>query len=241
MAAMGQAGGEGQGQAQGQGGEAAQNGQAQGPDFGQLAEQLGTLASGQEEMRAFLASNPWAQQQAQEGQPQEEGIDLSFLDPGQTMYEDPQALGRQLNDVISAAVEQRTQALMQPHIAQQNEMRRTMEAERLSAEFPELQTPEMAQKIAGQGGIAEQIAQQIATAIGQPGLAKALAAEPAVWRMAYGYHKGVEYANQESGDSTAAHLEGGGGPGPQPVSEADLVKQIANSGDGLGAGVLNGI
>lgn len=247
MAATGQAAAGGEGQAaQGQGGEAAQNGQqqAQGPDLGQLAEQIGALGGGLDEMKQFLQSNPWQQQQDQgQGQQQDEGLDLSFLDPGQQMLgDDPAALSAQLGEVIKGAVQQQAQALMAPHVEAQNEMRRNIEARDLAGEFPELSTPEMANKIAGQGGVAEQIAQQIANAVGQPQLAKALAAEPALWRMAYGYHKGIEYANnQGSGDPGAAHLEGGGGPGPAQLSEADLVKQIATSGDGLGAGVLNGI
>src|SRR5262245_271652 len=111
MAATGQAAAGGEGQAQGQGGEAVQNGseQGQGSDLGQLVQQLvdGQQAQGQsmEEMRSFLASNPWAAQQVQEAsQQQEQGLDLSFLDPQTSWTEDPAQLGQRLNDVISQAV-----------------------------------------------------------------------------------------------------------------------------------------
>lgn len=243
MAATGQAA-SGEGQGQQQGGEAAQNGgqQAQGPDLSQLGEQIGTLGSGLEEMRQFLQSNPWAAQQTEAGQAEDEGLDLSWLNPEQqSPLDDPAALSQRLNEVINGAVDQRAQALIAPHVEKQEAMRRNMEARDLAGEFPELGTPEMAEKVAGRGGLAEAFAREVAESVGQPQLAAMLAAEPRVWRLAYMAHKAGESANQGSGDPGAAHLEGGGGPGPAQLSGADLVKQIANSGDGLGAGVLNGI
>lgn len=233
MAATGQAAG-GEGAAQGQGGEAAQGQQqAQGADLGQLSEQIGALGGGLEDMRQFLAGNPWAQQPDQ-GQQQDDGLDLSWLNPEQqSPLDDPAALSQKLNEVISGAVSQQAQALLAPIQERQEAMRRDQEARDLASEFPELATDEMAQKVAGRGGLAEQLAAQL----GQPGLA----AEPKFWRIAYMASKAAESANQGSGDTGAAHLEGGGGPGPAQMTEADLVKQIAGSGDGLGAGVLNGI
>lgn len=247
MTAIGQAAG-GEGQGQGQGGEAAQNGQQQGQDLGQLTQQIGAIGGGLEEMRQFLQTNPWAQQQGDEQGQQGDEIDLSFLDAGfgqvdqfGNPVDNSQALSQKLNEVINGAVDQRTQALMQPVIEKQEAARRNGEARDLAGEFPELSTPEMAQKIAGPGGLAEQVAQQIAQAAGNPQLAAILAAEPSVWRLAYMAHKAGDLANQGSGDPGAAHLEGGGGPGPAQLTEADLVKQIAQSGDGLGARVLNGM
>jgi hypothetical protein len=112
-------------------------------------------------------------------------------------------------------------------------MRRDQAARDLAGEFPELAEPEMAQKVAGRGGLAE----QAAAMLGQP----QLAAEPSFWRLAYMAHKAAEAANQEgSGDPGAASLEAGGGAGPAQFSEADYVKAIRNAGGG-GSNVLNGM
>jgi hypothetical protein len=83
------------------------------------------------------------------------------------VYEDPAAVAQRLNDQISGAVEQRVQALTDPMREQMAEMRRDQQARDLAAEFPEIATDEMAQQIAGPGGLAAQMADQL----GQPGLA----------------------------------------------------------------------
>jgi hypothetical protein len=103
----GLAGGGDAGQAQGQ--EAAQQ---QGPDIGQLAQNLETLQSGQEELRQFLMSAPW-QQQVQEVQEAEPELDLSYLMPQQEM--DGSELAQRLGQTITEATDQRLQS--QPELA----------------------------------------------------------------------------------------------------------------------------
>jgi hypothetical protein len=224
MSAPGQAAGDaggGNGEAQGEG---------QGPDLSGMVDQIGQIASGQEEMRQYLASNPWQQPEAEPEAQQDEGLDLSWLDPNAQQYEDPAQVAQRLNDQISGAVEQRVQALTDPMREQMAEMRRDQQARDLAAEFPEIATDEMAQQIAGPGGLAAQMADQL----GQPGLA----AEPSFWRLVYMAHKQSEQANNGSDGPGAAPLESAGGPGPAQQSNEDIVKGIMESG-GQGSKVLN--
>jgi hypothetical protein len=221
----------GQGQASGDGGQQGEGQAQQGQDLGQLTGQLEQLGTSLEEMRGFLQSQPWQQQEAQEGQEQQdEPFDLSFLDDPTI---DQQTASQRLNDVLAGVVDQRAQQLMAPLAEQQTQMRRDQAARDLAGEFPELAEPEMAQLVAGRGGLAEQAAIQL----GQP----ALAAEPSFWRLAYMAHKAAEAANQEgSGDPGAASLESGSGAGPAQMTEDDYVKAIAQAG-GLGGRVLDGM
>lgn len=233
MSAMGQAGGEGQAQAEGQG----RGAEAQGPDLSGMVEQLGTLSSGMEEIRQLLPILQQQQQGQQEGEAeQDQGseLDLSWLDQPQTLEADPAMLQQRLTEQISGLVDQRAQALTAPMAEQMTEMRRDQQARDLAAEFPELAEPERAQKIAGKGGLAE----QMATQLGRP----ELAAEPSFWRLVHMADKAAEAANAEngSGGPEAARLESGSGPGPAaPRTEADLVNDIVNAGDGLGKRVLD--
>jgi hypothetical protein len=232
MSAMGQ-GGEGQAQGEGQ---SQGEGQGGGPDLGAMVEQIGQVAAGQEEIRQFLANMGQQQQAEPEGEPEQgsDEIDLSWLDPNAPTYDDPQAVAQRLSEQINGAVDTRAQALVQPVVQQMTEMRRDQQARDLAAEFPEIAEPDMAQKLAGRGGLAE----QMATELGQP----ALAAEPSFWRLVYMAHKAAESANAEngSGDPQAARLESGSGPGPaSQVTEDDLRNAIINAGDGLGKRVLD--
>jgi hypothetical protein len=223
MSAPGQAAG-------GDGGNGEAQGEGQGPDLSGMVDQIGQIASGQEEMRQYLASNPWQQPETEpEAQP-DEGLDLSWLDPNAPVYEDPAAVAQRLNDQISGAVEQRVQALTDPMREQMAEMRRDQQARDLAAEFPEIATDEMANQIAGPGGLAAQMADQL----GQPGLA----AEPSFWRLVYMAHKQAEQANNGSDGPGAAPLESAGGPGPAQQTNEDIVKGIMESG-GQGSKVLN--
>lgn len=228
MAATGQAaGGDGGQQAQGEG-----QAQQTGPDLGQLAEQVGGINSSLEDMRTFLQSNPWAQQQTQEAVQEAGGdeIDLSFLDDPAML---PQDASQRLNEVLNSAIDQRAQALVAPLQQQQTEMRRDQQARDLAGEFPELADPKIAELVAGRGGLAE----QAAIALGQP----ALAAEPSFWRISYMAHKAAESANAEgegSGDPGAASLESGNGAGPG-LSEADVVQMVKDGGGRRGSSVLN--
>jgi hypothetical protein len=224
MSAPGQAAGGG-------GGEGQTQGEAQGPDLNGMVDQIGQIASGQEEMRQFLASNPWQPQEAEAEQPEADNLDLSWLDPQNQVYDDPNAVAQRLNDQISGAVEQRVQALTDPMREQMAEMRRDQQARDLAAEFPEIATDEMAQQIAGPGGLASQMAESL----GQPGLA----AEPSFWRLVYMAHKQAEQANENGSDGPGvAALESSGGPGPAQQSNEDIVQGIMDAG-GQGSKVLN--
>jgi hypothetical protein len=232
MSAPGQAGGDAGTTGNGDAGNGEAQGQGQGPDLSRMVDQIGQIASGQEEMRQYLASNPWTPQDAepqQEGTP-DEGLDLSWLDPQATAYDDPQAVADRLNTQINGAVDQRAQKLMAPMAEQMAEMRRDQQARDLAAEFPEIATDEMANKIAGPGGLAAQMADQL----GQPGLA----AEPGFWRLVYMAHRAAESGNQDGSDGPAATLEAGGGPGPAAQTNEDIVKGIMEAG-GRGSKVLD--
>jgi YesN/AraC family two-component response regulator len=224
MSAPGQAAG-------GDAGGEAQGGEAQGIDYAKVSEQLAQQNSTMQEMHQFLASNPWQPQEAEAEQPEADNLDLSWLDPQNQVYDDPNAVAQRLNDQISGAVEQRVQALTDPMREQMAEMRRDQQARDLAAEFPEIATDEMAQQIAGPGGLAAQMAESL----GQPGLA----AEPSFWRLVYMAHKQAEQANENGSDGPGvAALESSGGPGPAQQSNEDIVKGIMDAG-GQGSKVLN--
>lgn len=214
--------------AQQQGGEA-QNAQQQGgPDVGALAQQLETLSGGQEELRQFLMSQPWQQQEPAGEEPEtpETPLDLSqFLDPMEAAY-DPQQLAERLSGYVQQEASRMAQEMVQQHIeplkGEWSEMRVQQEAQMLVDEFPELGQPEVAEKVAGKGGVAEQLAQQL----GMP----ELAAQPKFWRIAYIASRAMD-AMQEEGaeDPRAAHLEGGGGARPSAPEQVDLGEQIVSA------------
>jgi hypothetical protein len=216
----GLAGGGDAGQAQGQ--EAAQQ---QGPDIGQLAQNLETLQSGQEELRQFLMSAPW-QQQVQEVQEAEPELDLSYLMPQQEM--DGSELAQRLGQTITEATDQRLQSQfdqrVNPMMQAVDDIRMRLDVQDLVQEFPEMAEPEVAQRVAGQGGLAEQLASQL----GQP----ELASKPQFWRLAYMAARAAEIANEEGAETPrAAHLEGGGGAMPGS-SQVDLGEQIVKADAG---------
>ena len=238
MAAPGQMGGEaaqdGNGQ---QGGEA-----AQAPDLSSLTEQLGQVASGQEELRQFLASQPWQQQEAeaQQQEPEEPPIeaDLSFLDPGDPNY-DPEQVSQRLTSLVGQLVNHGVEQGIQQHVAplreQQAEMRREAEAERLVGEFPELADTDTANEVVN-------ASRQYAAVLGVPQLGD----EPAFWRIMYAAGRAFDAAREEgSGDPGAAHLEGGGGANPgasqadQEAANKARVDALLGGGGKRGASVLN--
>lgn len=232
MTAMGQ--GEGQAQTEGQNGDSQGQGQ-QGPDISGMVDQLGTVASGMEEMRQFLASQPWQQQATEGEQEQDNGeLDLSWLDPQSQTYEDPAAVAARLSEQLNGAVDQRAQALIAPIAKQLMEMQHELQARDLAGEFPELASDDVANKIAGQGGLAQQLA-------GSLDRSQPLEGQPNFWRLVYMAHKAAESANAENGSGDpAARLESGSGPGPaNQMTEADIVQGIVNAGDGLGKRVLD--
>jgi hypothetical protein len=231
MSAVGQGTGGGEA-AQGQG-EAQDQGQAA-PDLNAFTDQLSQIAQGQEEMRQYLASNPWqAAEQPDDGQQQQpQELDLSWLDSADPAY-DPQAVGQRLNDVISQAAQTQAQQIVGPMQEQLLELRRDQQARDLAAEFPEIAQPDVAQKIAGPGGLAHQYAEML----GQPGLA----AEPSFWRLCYMANKAADAANAEQEGSEgpgAAHLESGAGAGPAG-QQVDLKALILGADGPRGSKVLD--
>lgn len=233
MAATGQAGGAagGEGAAQGQ---AQGEGQAQqsGPDVSQLADLLGQQGQSLEEMRNFLASNPWAAQPQQEGEGEQGAeIDMSYLDDPTL---DTAALQQQMQSQIGGLVDQRAQALVAPVEAKMAEMERRQEARDLLGEFPEMAEEATAQQVV-------KMAHEWANENFPPEIARVIAQKPATWRAVYMMGRAAESANGEqqgSGDPGAAHLESGAGAGPGQAP-VDLKQMIMNGGGTRGADVLN--
>lgn len=224
MSAIGQ-GGEGQAQSEGQASE------AQGPDLNGMVEQLSGVASGMEEMRQFIASQPWQQAQ-QEGEAEQDGgeLDLSWLD--QPQFEaDPAALQQRLSDQINQAIERGVEARVAPLQNDLKELRYEQRADYLTRDFPELADQKAAEAVVSK-------AHQLAQHLGQPELGN----NPDFWHIVHMAERAAELANAEngSGDPEAARLESGSGPGPASTkTEADLVNDIVNAGDGLGRRVLD--
>lgn len=219
--------------AQTSGGDAGQ-GQAQGDGGGfDAAQAFGELRGSQEQMQQLLGQmgdrlnalpQPEAGQEPDAGQGEPE-VDLSFLDdPGA----DPQQLAATINQLVEQRVQSGVQQALEQHVDPLREglteERHHREAADIVAEFPELGSQEMQDKLFNpQTGAVVQLAQQA----GQPDLAK----QPWFWRQSYLALKGMEaaQAEQEPGAdaSGAAHLEGGGGanPGGGQVDLADLIVQ----------------
>jgi hypothetical protein len=223
----------------GQGGDAAQQGQSQGesgqqngeaqaaPDWNALSSQLEQLAGGQEEMRQFLSSNPWEQQQQEapaEQQPSE--VDLSFLDPADPAY-DPENMSQQITAAFGQYMQQAVEQGTAPVVERMQEMQREQAARDLVGEFPDLQDPETAKEVVG-------ASHEYASALGRPDLGN----DPQFWRLVYLSGRAIHSAQQEgSGDPGAAHLEGGGGPATGGA-QVDPVQAILNGDGKKGAGVL---
>jgi hypothetical protein len=230
--AGGDAGGEGEGALRGALQGDAHEGQHR-PDVGALAQQLEQVASGQQELREFLTSQPWQQgdpaalqqQHSLEQQAPALGdVDLSFLDdlddPDDDVGgdgDDPEAFADRVlgstEQFAAAAVHEAVAPLaegMQQALAQQDQrledMRLQTEFRQLAEEFPELEDGEAQQAVFEQAAV-------VAQAIGQP----AAAGEPQFIRIIYMAAKAAEMAADEEGREyvdSAAHLEGGGGANP---------------------------
>jgi hypothetical protein len=216
----------GQGQGDAGQGEATQQ---QGPDLSALADQLGTLSAGQDEMREFLQSQPWQtadapQEQQQEAQPDTE-LDLSqFLDPADPSY-DPNQVAQQLSDVVEKVVAQRVEQGLAPLQEQVQDVRRERDWQAIADEFPELVDEEVAKPVF-------ELAKTLAEHNGHAELAQ----EPWFVRMAYITGKAMETANEEGAEApSAAHLEGGGGAAPAG-SQVDALTQVFGGGEDIPLG-----
>jgi hypothetical protein len=115
---------------------------------------------------------------------------------------------------------------------QMAEMRRDQQARDLAARVPGNRDRRNGRhQIAGPGGLAAQMADQLGDSPGSP-------PNRAFWRLVYMAHKQAEQANNGSDGPGAAPLESAGGPGPAQQSNEDIVKGIMESG-GQGSKVLN--
>jgi hypothetical protein len=240
MAAQGQGGQAGADA--GQQGDAQQGEQQGGPDYGALLSQLesvpGSLAETQQMVRDLAA-------QMQQAPGDDTGgddtapidVDLSFLDADAPTF-DPEAAQQQLSDVIGQLVDKGVQQHVAPLQQQQDEQRRQWETQQLVNEFPELNDVDTAREVLQS---AQDYATALVPAIGQEA-AQRLAQEPGFLRIMYAAGRSFEQAAQEgSDDSSAAHLEGGGGANPGAGQQVDLGDLIVNGGsDGarLGSRVL---
>jgi hypothetical protein len=215
----------GQGQGDAGQGEATQQ---RGPDLSALADQLGTLSAGQDEMREFLQSRPWDGQQEPEQAQQEQQepeLDLSqFLDPADPSY-DPNQVAQQLSDVVEKVVAQRVEQGLAPLQEQVQDVRRERDWQAIADEFPELVNEEVAKPVF-------QLAKTLAEHNGHAELAQ----EPWFVRMAYITGKAMETANEEGAEApSAAHLEGGGGAAPAG-SQVDALTQVFGGEEGIPLG-----
>lgn len=215
----------GQAAAQGQQGEGeGAGGQQQGLDAAALAEQLGSLTESQEQLRQFLQSQPWQQQAEQEPEVpvQQESLDFSQLIGEADPYVDPEQFSQNIAAYISQEAQRQAQDLVRQEVdpirSEWAQQRIKMEAQELVDEFPEMATPEVAKRIAGEGGIADQLAAQL----GQPELAK----QPGFWRIAYIASRAMDAMQEEGSEQPpAGHMEGGGGamPGADAPDMGDLI------------------
>lgn len=237
MSATGQGGEAAQAQQGQQNGGEAQNGQggeaAQGPDWGSLSGQLDQLVGGQEELRQYLSTEPWRQQEGGEeptpAEPQAPEVDLSWLDPADPGY-DPDQIGERLTSTFAQYVEQAQQQAIAPVQQQLQEMRQEAELRDLLGEFPDLGDEQTSRQVV-------EAAHSYAQALNMP----ALANEAGFIRLVYLSGRAIDAAQQEGAEAPgAAHLEGGGGANPGG-SQVDPVDAILKPGGKRGASVLDGI
>jgi hypothetical protein len=214
----------GQGQGDAGQGEATQQ---QGPDLSALADQLGTLSAGQDEMREFLQSQPWqttdAPQEQQAGEP-ELDLDLSQYIDADGQYDPAQVsqmLSERLGEVVEKVVEQRLEPLRQ----ETKDMRQEREWQVIADQFPELADEQVARPVF-------EMAKTMSEQNGHPELAQ----EPWFVRVVYTGMKSLEAAAEEGAEApSAAHLEGGGGAAPAG-SQVDALTQVFGGGEDIPLG-----
>ena len=144
-------------------------------------------------------------QQPQEGDQGLPELDLDAAgladaggDPGDAFQADAQEFGHHLNAVVDAHTA--------PIREQVSDLQRTHEAAALAADFPEMQDPDVMQRVFAQTA-------QLAQVLGAP----ELAGNFALARTVYMANRAYEIAQAESDGEEhppAAMLEGGGGAGP---------------------------
>jgi hypothetical protein len=215
------------GDAQGQGEGEGQAAEQQGPDYGALSQQLEQQGQSLDQLREYLQSNPWAAQDQGEEQGQEEQpLDLGFMETGDPQFD--QELAQNLQSLIQSQVDQGLeQKVIEKHLRPMQERLQTFErmdqARELTAEFPELNDAEHAQRVIG-------MSREYAEMMGKPELAD----EPAMWRLMHLANAAMVAAKEEEGNTSAAHVEGAGAAGGGQQSQVDLGDLIVN-GQGEGA------
>lgn len=220
----------------------AQQGEAQGQQDGandallqQLSSLPDSLAETQQMVRDMAQQFQSQQGQQQTGEPETAplDVDLSFLDAESPAY-DPEAAQQQFAQQIQQLVEQGVQQHVAPIQQAQTEQRIQWETQQLLNEFPELNETETAKQVIG---TARDYASALAPAIGlSEQQAQQLANEPGFIRLMYAAGRAFDAASQESDDSQAAHLEGGGGATPGAGQQVDLASLIASGGSDRASG-----
>jgi hypothetical protein len=206
----------GQQAGQGEAGEGqAQEGQGT-PDYAALLESQQQMGSQMEQMREYLQSNPWQQQQEQPAEPEQPEVpQLDFLESGDPEFD--QQLAQNLQNLIQTQSQQQTQQAIAPIQEQLQTMQRERAAEQLVGEFPELNEPEHAQRILA-------MSREYAEMMNRPDLAD----EPQMWRLMHLANAAMVSQQEERETHPAAHLEGAGGPGAGQQSQQDLGDLIVN-------------
>lgn len=216
------------GQAQ-QGEGEGQAAEQQGPDYGALSQQLEQQGQSLDQLREYLQSNPWAaQEQGEEPGQEEQPLDLGFMETGDPQFD--QELAQNLQQLISQQVEQGVQQHLNPLQERLQTFERMDQARELTAEFPELNDPEHAQRVIG-------MSREYAEMMNKPELAD----EPAMWRLMHLANAAMVAAKEEEGNTSAAHVEGAGGAGAGGQPQVDLGDLIVNGqaeGAPLGSKVL---
>jgi hypothetical protein len=206
------------GQAQGEG----QAEQQQGPDYAAMQSTLEQQGQSLEQLREYLQSNPWAQQEPQgEPEPEQQLPDLGFLESGDPEFD--QQLASNLQNLIQSQVEQGVQQHLSPLQERVQQFEKMDQARELVAEFPELNEPEHAQRIIG-------MSREYAEMMGQPEVAD----NPQMWRLMHLANAAMVAAKEEGEQSPAGHVEGAGGAGAGQQPQQDLGDLIVN-GQGEGA------
>jgi hypothetical protein len=226
----GTAAGTGQGDAGGEAAAAAE-GQGTGPDLNSLIADLQQTTHGQEDLRQQmttmqeLLTQRLPEPQAEEAPDPLADIDLSWLDSGDPQLD--QQMAQNFKTMVDAAVNARVEQAVQQHVGplqqSQQEMQRSMEADQLTEEFPEMREPEVARQVIRN-------AVEAAETFGVPEHAD----KPWFWRMTYLAGRALDAAHEEEGSEQpqVAHLEGAGGAIPGGGQQVDLLKLIAGGDEG---------
>lgn len=212
------------------------NGHGQGVDVAALAEQLGQMSEGQEQMREFLMSQPWAQQAEADQYDDDDGLGLEFDGDELGGYDQPggfddpggfdgDAETREMAEAITNATDGYIQAAVAPLEQRLEQMQMEKEWGEIADEFPDLQDVGLARETF-------EIAGAYAAAKGWP---QQVASSPGFVRMTYLAMQAIKHAQEEAEmeQPDAAHLEGGAGAaGGQSQGEQNPLLQALDGPPG---------